>query len=92
MFIWWKNASSLKSYKNKNIMISGNNIDRKTPSRNIYSDVSNSGWVATSGNKTGGPFSLEGNKYHLNAKELLAVKFAWMTFVNIKSTCETNVW
>ena len=57
-------------------MISGNNIDRKTPSRNIYSDVSNSDWVATSGNKTGGPFSLEENKYHLNAKELLAVKFA----------------
>ena len=58
-------------------MISGNNIDRKTPSRNIYSDFSNSGWVATSGNnRTGGPFSLQENKCHLNAKELLAAKFA----------------
>ena len=43
--------------------------DKKTPPRIIYSDASNSGLVATSEeNETGGPFSVEENKYHATAK------------------------
>ena len=65
-------------------MGSENDIDKKSPSRTFYSDASNSGWEAASeNNKTGGPLSLEENQYHINAKELLAAKFALGTFVNI---------
>ena len=49
-------------------MGSRNYFDRKTPSRIIYSDASNSGWRAISeSNKTRDPFSLEENEFHVNA-------------------------
>lgn len=67
-------------------MGSENDIGRKKSSRIIYTDVSNSGWGTTSGNnKTGGPFNFEENKYHINAKGLLAVKFTLRMFVNIEN-------
>lgn len=60
---------------------------QEKPSRTIFSDASNSGWSTTSGNnKTGGTFSLEENKNHINANKLLEAKFALRTFVNIEST------
>ena len=65
--VWW----------HENIMSSENRKQgKKTPSR-IYSNASKSGLGTTSANnKTGGSFSFQENKYHINAKELLAAKFA----------------
>ena len=43
-------------------MSSENDIDKKLPSRLVYSDASNSGWEVTSeNNKTGGLFILSEN-------------------------------
>ena len=70
----------------ENIMSSDNEINKEAPSMIVYSDASSNGWgAAHENNKTGGSFSLEENKYHINAKELLAAKFALNTFVNRKN-------
>ena len=53
-----------------------NDIDKKTLSRIIYSDASSGLGATSENNKTRGPFSLEENKYDINAKQLLIAKFA----------------
>lgn len=68
-------------------MGSENDIDREAPLMITYSVTVNSGWGAISENsKTGDPFGREENKYHINVRELLAVKFALSTFLNIENT------
>ena len=55
----------------------------------MQTDVSKKGWGAVcQGRRTGGPWSKKEQEYHINLLQLLAIKFALLTFskmMNFKS-------
>ena len=71
---WWFNK----------IHCSKNNIAKGKSVTEISSDARSFGWGAICNNiRTGGAFKLDEMEYHINAKELLAVKFSLKTFVKV---------
>ena len=62
--------------------VNGRKFSTRSPDIIIYSDVSRSGWGAFSDSvRTGGPWSSEDLKLHINALELSAASLAIRSFV-----------
>ena len=71
--IWWDTQM---------IKWNGRTVISTEPNLTIESDASTQGWGASSqGISTGGPWSLQEKKWHINCRELLAVTLALKTFV-----------
>ena len=71
---WW----------NDKINCSKKIITSREPAIEISSDASSFGWGDVCNNiRFGGAFSLDKIEYHINVKDLLAVKFSLKTFVKV---------
>ena len=64
-----------------------NKISEDPPTPNIYSDESDTGWLADfEGRNTVSNWSLEGKYYHINVKEMLALYFFFNVLLRISQT------